>query len=114
MARLNFWRFTPYWHYQPHCALIAEYRAERRNVITERIFTENLKKQLHERIKGDLFVHIVDDKLVVDIQPAALCTYRYTLDNIRVNIATGLSSTNVANDTVKKYKKYILSQYFFT
>lgn len=78
----------------------------------ERIFTENLKKQLHERIKGDLSVHIVDDKLVVDIQPAALCTFRYTLDNIRVNIATGLSSTIVANDIIKKYKKYILNIFY--
>lgn len=80
----------------------------------ERIFTENLKKQLHERIKGDLFVHIVDDKLVVDIQPAGLHTWRYTIDNIRANIVMGLSSTNVANVIVKKYKKFILSQYFRT
>ena len=80
----------------------------------ERIFTENLKKQLHERIKGDLFVHIVDDKLVVDIQTTGLCTWRYTLDNIRVGIVMGLSSTNVANVIIKKYKKYILSQYFHT
>ena len=80
----------------------------------ERIFTENLKKQLHERIKGDLFVHIVDDKLIVDIKPTALWTWRYTLDNIRVGIVIGLSSTNVANVIVKKYKKYIISQHFHT
>ena len=80
----------------------------------ERIFTENLKKQLHVLIKGDLYVHIVDDKLVVDIQPAGLHTWRYTLDNISVNIVMGLSSTNVANVIVKKYKKYILSQHFHT
>ena len=52
----------------------------------ERIFTENLKKQLHARIKGDLFVHIVNDRLVVDIQSAGLSVWRYTLYNIRVNI----------------------------
>lgn len=80
----------------------------------ERIFIENLKKQLHERIRGDLFIHIVDDKLVVDIKLAGLRTWKYTLDNIRVNIATGLSSTNVSNVIVKKYKKYILSQHFNT
>ena len=78
----------------------------------ERIFTENLKKQLHARIKGDLFVHIVDDKLVVDIQSAGLLIWRYTLYNIRVNIVMGLSSTDVANVIVKKYKNYILKQYF--
>lgn len=80
----------------------------------ERIFIENLKKQLHERIKGDLFVHIVDDKLVVDIQPTGLWTWRYTRDDIRVCIVMGLSSTNVANVIVKKYKKDILSLYFYT
>lgn len=70
------------------------------------------KKQLKQRIKGDLSVHIVDDKLVVDIQSAGLSVWRYTLYNIRVNIAMGLSSTNVANVIVKKYKKHILNQYF--
>ena len=80
----------------------------------ERIFTENLKKQLHERIKGDLFVHIVDDKLIVDIKSTGLWAWRYTLDNIRVGIVIGLSSTNVANVIVKKYKKYIISQHFHT
>lgn len=78
----------------------------------KRIFIENLKKQLHERIKGDLFVHIVEDKLIVDIQPVGLLTWRYTLDNMTVKIAMSLSSINVANLIVKKYKKYILSQYF--
>lgn len=78
----------------------------------ERIFTENLKKQLHARIKGELFVHIVNDTLVVDIQPAGLSVWRYTLCNIRVNIVMGLSSTDVANVIVKKYEKHILNQYF--
>ena len=80
----------------------------------ERIFTKNLKKQLYERIKGDVSVHIVDDKLVVDIQPTGLWTWRYTRDNIRVGIVMGLSSTNVANVIVKKYKKDILSMHFYT
>lgn len=78
----------------------------------ERIFTKNLKKQLHESIKGDLTVHIIGDKLIVDIQPPGLWTWRYTLDNIRVNIAMGLSSEYAANVIVKKYKQYIISQHF--
>lgn len=78
----------------------------------ERIFANNLKKQLNETIKGDLFVHIINGKLVVDIQPPGLWTWRYTLDNITMNIAMGLSSTYTANVIVKKYKKYILSKHF--
>ena len=33
------------------------------------------KKQLKQRIKGDLSVHIVDDTLIVDIQPVGYWTW---------------------------------------
>lgn len=79
----------------------------------ERIFTNALKKQLKERIKGIIFVHIIDDTLIVDIVDSVFQCWRYTLDNISVCLSMGLSSTNVANVIVKKYKKYILSEYFY-
>lgn len=80
----------------------------------ERIFTNELKKQLIQRIKGDLSVHIVDDTLIVDIQPVGCWTWRYTINNLAVQLSTGLSSRNVADVIVKQYKKYILSQHFYT
>lgn len=78
----------------------------------ERIFTNALKKQLKQRIKGDLSVHIVDDTLIVDIQPVGCLTWHCTINNLAVQISTGLSSRIVADVIVKQYKKYILNKYF--
>lgn len=78
----------------------------------ERIFTNALKKQLKQRIKGDLSVHIVDDTLIVDIQPVGCWTWHYTINNLAVKISTGLSSRIVADDIVKQYKKYIFNKHF--
>ena len=78
----------------------------------ERIFTNALKKQLKQRIKGDLSVHIVDDTLIVDIQPVGCWTWHYTINNLAAQISTGLSSIIVADVIVKQYKKHILKQYF--
>lgn len=80
----------------------------------ERIFTNALKKQLKQRIKGGLSVHIVDDTLIVDIQPVGCCTWHYTINNLAVQISTGLSSRIVADIIVKQYKKYILSKHFYS
>lgn len=80
----------------------------------ERIFTNALKKQLRQRIKGDLSVHVIDDTLIVDIQSIGLLTWHYTMGNLAVQMSTGLSSRIVADVIVKQYKKHILSEYFHT
>lgn len=80
----------------------------------ERIFTNALKKQLKQRIKGDLAVHIVDGTLIVDIQSVGYYTWQYTINNLAVQISTGLSSRIVADVIVKQYKKYILSKHFYS
>ena len=80
----------------------------------EIIFTNALKKQLKQRIKGDLSVHIVDDTLIVDIQSVGCWSWHYTINNLAVQISTGLSSRIVADVIVKQYKKYILSKYFYS
>ena len=78
----------------------------------ERIFTNALKKQLKRRIKGDLSVHVIDDTLIVDIQPVGCRTWHYTINNLAVQMSTGLSSRIEADVIVKQYKKYILSEHF--
>ena len=78
----------------------------------ERFFTNALKKQLKQRIKGDLSVHIVDDTLIIDINPLGLCPWHYTISNIAVQLSVGSSSKIVSDVIVKQYKKYILKQYF--
>lgn len=79
----------------------------------ERIFTKALKKQLKQRIKGDLYVHIIEDRLIVGIQPVGCWTWHYTINNLAVQMSTGLSSRIVADVIVKQYKKYILSKHFY-
>lgn len=78
----------------------------------ERIFTNALKKQLRQCIKGDLSVHIVDDTIIVEIQPVGCWTWHYTINNLATQISTGLSSRIVADVIVKQYKKYILNKHF--
>ena len=80
----------------------------------ERIFTNALKKQLKQRIKGDLSVHIVDDTLIVDIQPLGCRTWHYNISNLAVQMSIGLSSRIVADVIVKQYRKYILSNHFYS
>lgn len=80
----------------------------------ERIFTNAVKKQLKQRIKGDLSVHIVGGTLIVDIQPAVGYTWRYSINNLDAQISTGLSSRIVADVIVKQYRKYILSKHFYS
>lgn len=80
----------------------------------ERIFKNALKKQLRRRIKGDLSVHIVDNTLIVDIQPVGCWTWHYTINNLAVQMSTGLSSRIVADVIVKQYKKHILSEHFYS
>lgn len=80
----------------------------------EKIFRVKLKKQLQERIKGDISVHILDDTLIIDIIPLGLYPWHYIIKNIAVQISTGISSRIVADVIVKQYKKYILSHHFNT
>lgn len=80
----------------------------------ERIFTNELKKQLKQRIKGDLSVYIVDDTLIVDIQPVGCWTWHYAINNLAVQMSTGASSRIVADVIVDQYKKYILSKHFYS
>ena len=78
----------------------------------EKIFRMKLKRQLQERIKGDISVHVIDDTLIIDINPLGLNPFHYIINNIAVQMSIGLSSKIVSDVIVKQYKKYILNQYF--
>lgn len=80
----------------------------------KRIYTKALKKQLKQRIKGDLSVHIVGGTIIVDIQSVGCYTWHYTINNLAVQTSTGLSSRIVTDVIVKQYKKYILSKHFYS
>lgn len=78
----------------------------------EKIFKNALKKQLSRRVKGVVFVHIVNNVLIVDINSLNGCSYHYTINNIAVQLSVGLSSKIVSDVIVKQYKKCILKYYF--
>lgn len=79
----------------------------------ERIFRTKLKRQLQERIIGDIYVHIMDDILIIDINPYGLYPWHYTINNIAIQLSAGWSSRIVADIIVKQYKNYILSHHFY-
>ena len=79
----------------------------------ERIFTNALKKQLKQRIKGDVSVHVKEDILIIGIQIVGCRTWHYIINNLAVQLSIGLSSRIVADVIVKQYRKYILSEYFY-
>ena len=78
----------------------------------ERIFANSLKKQLTQRIKCNLSVHVINDTLIVDINSVGYRTFHYTINNLVSQISKGLSTKTVADVIVKQYKNHILKQYF--
>lgn len=78
----------------------------------EKIFRNALKRELTRRIKGQILVHIIDDTLIVDIVDHAFNYWRYTTDNLAVQLSVGLSARIVADVIVKQYKKHVLNTYF--
>lgn len=80
----------------------------------EEMFRVNLKKQLRKRIKGVISVFILDDTLIIVINTLGTHPWHYTINNIAVQMSVGLTSRIVADVIVNQYKKYILSQYFYT
>lgn len=78
----------------------------------ERIFTNALKKQLRQRIKGTILLHVTNDTLIVDIFDSAHKGWRHTINNLSDKLLNGLSSKFVADVIVIEYRKYIMRQYF--
>ena len=78
----------------------------------ERIFANALKKQLRKCIKGDVYVHTIDDTLIVNVNLHGFTPWHYTINNLATQLSTGLSSRIVADVIVKEYKAYVLSKHF--
>lgn len=78
----------------------------------QRIFANALKKRLRQRIKGEIYVNIIDDVLIIDIINCTFQYWRYTLNNLAANLSVGLSSKIVSDVIIKQYKQHILNHYF--
>lgn len=79
----------------------------------ERIFVNRLKKQLRERIQGEIYVHIFDDTLIIDIVVNAMQIWKYTISDLSVKLLANLTSEIVSDVVVEQYRKYIFDRYFY-
>lgn len=79
----------------------------------ERIFVNRLKKQLRERIQGEIYVHIFDDTLIIDIDVNAMQIWKYTISDLSVKLLANLTSEIVSDVVVEQYRKYIFDRYFY-
>lgn len=78
----------------------------------EQVFTRNLTRELTQRIKGVIKVHIVSDTLVVEILDRDTHLWRFTHPGVALPLSLGLTSTTMACVIVKEYRKYIIHKYF--
>ena len=78
----------------------------------EYIFRQSLKNELKKRVRGEVYVHNVDDTLIVSITASFLPEFRYTMNNLYYNIQYGLSSRVVADTIISTYKRCIYNKFF--
>lgn len=79
----------------------------------ERTFVNRLKKQLRERIQGEIYVHIFDNTLIIDIVVNANQIWKYTISDLSTKLSANLTSEIVSDVIVEHYKKYIIDRYFY-
>ena len=77
-----------------------------------RIFSARLKRELYQRVKGDISIHAVQDNLIVDIYDKHNEYWRYIVYHLHSQLVTGLSYNVLASIITKEYKKYIRNKYF--
>lgn len=79
----------------------------------ERIFVNRLKNKLRERIQGEIYVHIFDNILIIDIVVNATEIWKYTISDLSVKLLANLTSEIVSDVVVEQYRKYIFDRYFY-
>lgn len=79
----------------------------------KRLFANHVRENLNKRIKGDIYVHVKNDVLIVDIISLGCDAWHYSIRRLPVNLSTALSSRVVSDTIVKQYRKYILSAHFY-
>ena len=72
----------------------------------------SLYDELKTRVKGNVYVDIQNDIIVVTLHNKLGTPFRWTLENIQSEIVRGLDVKMVTETIVKSYKRYILNQFF--
>jgi hypothetical protein len=83
------------------------------NIITEKKFVLALKKELKSCIKGEIYVHITNGNMIVDVIGFGSLCYRYVLLNLSLELSANLLVEDVINEIVVQYKKKVLDTYFY-
>lgn len=79
----------------------------------EKLFAKHVRENLNKRIKGDIYVHVKNDVLIVDIISSGCDVWHYSISKLAAQMSLGLSSRVVSDVIVKQYRKYILSTHFY-
>ena len=72
----------------------------------------SLYDELKTRVKGNVYVDLQNDVIIVTLHNKLGTPFRWTLENIQSEIVRGLDVKMVTETIVKSYKRYILNQFF--
>ena len=79
----------------------------------ERLFSTNLRDKLKGAIKGSVFVKVNEnDSLVVEIKRKDGNNFSVSFTDFSNRVLNGFTTEYAAYEVVKKYKKFVTSQFF--
>lgn len=74
----------------------------------ERIYKSEIKKQLKSCIKGRVYVHFINDILIVDIEDEQFNYFRVSIGD-----PMSISAKTIADVIIKEYRTHVLQKYFY-
>lgn len=77
-----------------------------------KLIAMSAKILVKRQIKGEVFWHIVNDTLVVDIFGVNDIVFRFTMECLSRAIVQGLTGQKLASCIIVEYKKYINFLFF--
>ena len=79
----------------------------------EYLFTTNLHSKLKENIKGGIFAKVNEnDSLVVEIKRKDGNNFGVSFTDFSNRVIKGFTTEYAAYEVMKKYKKFVMSQFF--
>lgn len=75
-------------------------------------FSKVLFKRLKDTVRGEVHVHVYCGTLIVDIYATNGIVYRYTRDNVSVELCEGTTVDWYVSDIVRNYRKFLNRTFF--
>ena len=79
------------------------------------VFRQKLHKKLKERIKGKIFLEVIEDTLYVRIYMDDLY-FETSFDNFTLRVFYGLSTDYILYEVIEKYERFLINRvrkYYF-